>query len=275
MSSQYVYLITSKNRHSESKFKIGKHTGKLSKLKSRYESYFAGDDVIILRFIKSLVYSQDEQNLLARLDEYRIIKSNGSKTEWVLLDETLLLKEFDDYFSSKHVNIDRNLLNNIIEQNNNIIDINNKLVKQIEIMNDKIKELSNDIKTNSNHIKLNSNKNIQTNVVEEIQITNQEDIKIDKDTKITKDIQIQITDINSFIKYVKIKKPEWFPFGDWIHQVLIYNKYIEMAKLSKKTITQRMFIVKTRSKLFAEKKQMRIGGENKLAIKLYKHVDIK
>lgn len=88
--STHVYLLTS-GIFDNQRFKIGIHTGDLSKLKSRYKTYF-GDDVEVIRFIRTKNSIVHEKNLHQILSEHRY-----QDTEWFILKRDEIAGIFDKY----------------------------------------------------------------------------------------------------------------------------------------------------------------------------------
>lgn len=88
---EYVYIITSPDRVPQS-FKIGKHTGSINKLISRYKTYFPLVEIVRLYQVnKSILH---ESNLHKKLVLNRIENS-----EWFLIDRDKLCRIADRYFA--------------------------------------------------------------------------------------------------------------------------------------------------------------------------------
>lgn len=88
-----VYIISNKSRMGMNppEFKVGKHGGNQKKLLSRYKTPLT-DPIICAFFVcegakgDSNHYASVEADLLRALDAYRILDSDGKKTEWVRID---------------------------------------------------------------------------------------------------------------------------------------------------------------------------------------------
>ena len=89
--SGYVYMITSELYQTQNLYKIGYHTGSLTKLKSRYKTYLI--DPICVRFVKCYDYKRHEKTLHRIFSNYR-----QNDTEWFKLDGMILFNMFDNYF---------------------------------------------------------------------------------------------------------------------------------------------------------------------------------
>jgi hypothetical protein len=88
---EYVYIITSPDRVPQS-FKIGKHTGSLNKLISRYKTYFPFVEIVRLYQVNNSKFH--ETTLHKKLESSKI-----GTSEWFLINRNQLCSIADDYFA--------------------------------------------------------------------------------------------------------------------------------------------------------------------------------
>lgn len=79
---QGIYVISNETYMQINKYKVGKHTGNLTKLISRYKTYLI--DPIICFYVISENYSRLEYDILQSLKAQRIKDGNGKLSEWVI-----------------------------------------------------------------------------------------------------------------------------------------------------------------------------------------------
>jgi hypothetical protein len=90
---KYVYIITDEHRQKQGIYKIGKHTGNLGKLLSRYGTYLV--DPIVLVFQPTGSYTDLMEDLLKdNTMEFVVRKKSGRTTEWRCMSLDLLIKMF-------------------------------------------------------------------------------------------------------------------------------------------------------------------------------------
>ena len=90
----YIYLLSAKERRMFSHYKIGRHTGKKSKLVSRYKTYF--EDVDIIRFVTLPDNIRNHETAIHQL----LKKWRVNKSEWYRLNLSDICKIFDEYVIS-------------------------------------------------------------------------------------------------------------------------------------------------------------------------------
>ena len=83
-----IYVLSTRDKSLENKYKIGKHTGSPKKLILRYITALI--DHIILMFEPTFNYDYIEKKIKDDLYELRIDNINGNKSEWVKMDFTIL-----------------------------------------------------------------------------------------------------------------------------------------------------------------------------------------
>lgn len=70
-----IYIISNIDNATKSEFKIGKHSGSIQKLISRYAVYFVRPIIFYFAFVDNGDIIETE--VLNRLDKYRLIKDHG------------------------------------------------------------------------------------------------------------------------------------------------------------------------------------------------------
>jgi hypothetical protein len=102
-----IYIVSTEERAKENIYKLGKHTGTIRNLESRYGTPLI--DPIIYFFYPTIYASIIENEIKRHLNSKRILNKNGNKSEWINLE-------------LKHIiNIIFNIEKNIITENSSSI----------------------------------------------------------------------------------------------------------------------------------------------------------
>lgn len=96
-----IYVISTHYKANINEFKVGKFSGSMKKLISRYNTTLITPIIFYYREVNN--YTLIEKQILSDLDEFRIINANGNKTEWIRLDKDTIINiinkninEFDE-----------------------------------------------------------------------------------------------------------------------------------------------------------------------------------
>ena len=121
MPNESIYIISTPSKAKKNKFKPGRHSGCQTKLTSRYQTYFITPIIFFYRPVSNAI--KIESIIKSKLKKYRIKRSNGSRTEWVIFDLSKLSacinKIIDDFENNE------NIYNNIEDIDNDSEDIGN------------------------------------------------------------------------------------------------------------------------------------------------------
>jgi hypothetical protein len=99
---QVLYVVSNEKYLADNMFKIGRHTGPLQKLLTRYRTDLISP--ICLCFIQVNNYIDAESRLKNKLIEFRIPNDNGNLSEWVDTDLHIILKNLDEVITYDSVN---------------------------------------------------------------------------------------------------------------------------------------------------------------------------
>lgn len=89
-SSDRVYILTTKGRIKKNKYKVGSHKGLEKKLESRYVTPLIDP---IICFFHYTEHARIVELTFKRLFiDDRIVNKKGVRTEWVIMDETEIIK---------------------------------------------------------------------------------------------------------------------------------------------------------------------------------------
>ena len=89
-----VYVVSTHEKSKLNMYKIGKHTGTLRKLESRYTTSLINP--IVYFFYPTTHASIIETEIKKQLDSDRIVNDNETKTEWVHLELKLIINTILD-----------------------------------------------------------------------------------------------------------------------------------------------------------------------------------
>ena len=84
-----IYLISTHQKAKINEFKVGKFSGSIKKLISRYTTSLVSPIVFYYRKVNN--YTLIEKQILSDLDKFRIINVNGNKSEWIVLDKNKII----------------------------------------------------------------------------------------------------------------------------------------------------------------------------------------
>ena len=84
-----IYLISTHQKAKINEFKLGKFSGSVKKLISRYTTSLVSPIVFYYRKVNN--YTLIEKQILSDLDKFRIINANGNKSEWIALDKNKII----------------------------------------------------------------------------------------------------------------------------------------------------------------------------------------
>lgn len=248
MKPQRIYIITNPNYKKDNMYKIGYHTGSKKELKRTYHRAIV--DLEIVRFTDSINCKQDEKDLHAIFAEYRV-----TGYEFFKINGQELLEKYDKFFADKRINVDYQSLVDIQNQIIKINEDNAEINKRINSLEEKLSEIYDIL------LKIMDAKsapiNNQTNIVnnDPIIIHNHNPTEYES-----------FNSIDEFIDYIKTCKPNWFKAGQWQHQREIYDQFKSKMTCN---IDTRTFSIKLRNRIFKEKRQMRMNGNNLMAFKLF------
>ncbi|AQN67867.1 hypothetical protein [Saudi moumouvirus] len=108
-----IYIISTEKLAKKNNYKIGRHSGSISKLKTRYRTYLINPEIYYLKYVDD--YEIIESKIKNLVKKYIINDSNGKKTEWVniklsklkiIIDEIILnhRKKINEETSSEEEN---------------------------------------------------------------------------------------------------------------------------------------------------------------------------
>jgi len=87
--SNVIYIIK-KDINSHNLYKVGKYTGSIEKLSSRYMTYYPNH--VVLLFIKTSNADSIEDQVKLEFYEYREINKKGNRSEWIEYDLNAIVK---------------------------------------------------------------------------------------------------------------------------------------------------------------------------------------
>src|SRR5438067_720256 len=89
-----IYVISTKKRAKKNKYKIGRHTGTIRELESRYVTALINP--IVYHFYPTKNTKQVEDQVKIILDRYRIKNKHENKLEWFRLDINIIRKTINE-----------------------------------------------------------------------------------------------------------------------------------------------------------------------------------
>ena len=146
-----IYVISTHYKANINEFKVGKFSGSMKKLISRYNTSLITPIIFYYRKVNN--YTLIEKQILSDLDDFRIINTNGNKSEWIRLDKNTIINIIDKNINEFDENHDIEIFDNksFIAFKNSFISLEKNYIEYCNVKISVIIDKNNELWFNANN----------------------------------------------------------------------------------------------------------------------------